>query len=355
MEAPAGWEVWGAFTEQTKSSPGGWPLAAGAERRAVVELSRAKVQLAVSRELLHQQRTDGPALASAQRRFARGCWLAKLALQAGASPLRRVLPDGPTLAEWLEQLQQQNKALIAEHHLEAVGKEAVRQVHEAGVSEPAPTDQSAQGTPMSWVAERDGAAPAVRLAPSGERQFRQSLSFSGQWLIVLLAVWTVTLSGSLRRLMGWLWPEQMTLLGVLGWQVAGPTMVVLCLVALGVVGRVLLTVRGVRELLPPPQRSSHSSAERDRVQSRCGVPRVRMVLAHSELVYTIPLSCTEFLCRFLCKPYTPPQATMSTESLPRSSETLTLQPLRPGELVGAEPHRLSWLWDGYLGRERSRP
>ena len=73
-----------------------------------------------------------------------------------------------------------------------------------------------------------------------------------------------------------------------------------------------------------------------------------MVLAHSELVYTIPLSCTEFLCRFLCKPYTPPQATMSTESLPRSSETLTLQPLRPGELVGAEPHRLSWLWDGYL-------
>ena len=76
----------------------------------------------------------------------------------------------------------------------------------------------------------------------------------------LLPVLPQPLSGRLRLLMGWLWPEQMTLLGVLGWQIAGPTMVVLCLVALGVVGRLLLTVRGVRKLLPPPQRSSHSSA-----------------------------------------------------------------------------------------------
>src|SRR5271166_2599258 len=37
---------------------------------------------------------------------------------------------------------------------------------------------------------------------------------------------------------------------------------------------------------------------------------------------------------------------MSTE--PLSSAALTLRPLRPGELAGAEQRRLSWLWDGYL-------
>jgi hypothetical protein len=39
---------------------------------------------------------------------------------------------------------------------------------------------------------------------------------------------------------------------------------------------------------------------------------------------------------------------MNTETPPSSSATLTLRPLRPGELADAGGPRLSWLWDGYL-------
>jgi AAA domain len=52
--------------------------------------------------------------------------------------------------------------------------------------------------------------------------------------------------------------------------------------------------------------------------------------------------------QLLCKSLTPTEAPMKTETHPSSSETLTLQPLRPGELASAEAPRLSWLWDGYL-------
>jgi AAA domain-containing protein len=39
---------------------------------------------------------------------------------------------------------------------------------------------------------------------------------------------------------------------------------------------------------------------------------------------------------------------MNSETPPSSSATLTLRPLRPGELAVAGGPRLSWLWDGYL-------
>jgi hypothetical protein len=96
--------------------------------------------------------------------------------------------------------------------------------------------------------------------PASQRQTRQALAFSGQWLMLLLVVWTVALSGVLRTLFRWLWPEQVALLGVLGWQVAGPTVVVLLLVGLGVLGRLHSAGWGLRRLLlagrPVPAGSS---------------------------------------------------------------------------------------------------
>jgi hypothetical protein len=72
-------------------------------------------------------------------------------------------------------------------------------------------------------------------------------------------------------------------------------------------------------------------------------------LWHSERTYRIHLEDSEFLCRFLCKSFTPPAETlMNTQTHRSSSATLTLQPLRPGELASAGEPRLSWLWDGYL-------
>jgi hypothetical protein len=79
-------------------------------------------------------------------------------------------------------------------------------------------------------------------------QMRQALAFTGQWLIALVIVWTVALSSVLRTVARWLWPEQALLLGLLGWQLAGPTIIVLFLVALGVCGRLFLLVQGARAL-----------------------------------------------------------------------------------------------------------
>jgi hypothetical protein len=264
---------WGP-TLWTVDVPPGWEVAAnsakgimGADRRAVVELQRAAAQLAISRELVvrqqHQQRPDEQALLAAQRRFSRSCWLVRLALEGGADPLHPVTmgPTPMSVSEWLRQLRQQNQALAREHRFEEIRQQAEVHVHRIA-AEPAAAMQllPQQGTPMSFLAQDNQSAPAVRLVPAAQRQMRQALSFSGQWLIVLLVVWLVTLSGVLRALVRWLWPEQIFLLGVLGWQVAGPTLVVLFLLALGAAGRLVLLIRGARLLLPHPARQSPSSA-----------------------------------------------------------------------------------------------
>ncbi len=108
LNVPPNWDV----------AEGGPGLGAGASRRAALELYRASAQLALCRDLVRQQRVEEQALAEAQRRFARGCWLAELALKAGADALRRVSPVGLPLTEWLRQLRDQNQTLCQEHHLD---------------------------------------------------------------------------------------------------------------------------------------------------------------------------------------------------------------------------------------------
>jgi hypothetical protein len=66
---------------------------------------------------------------------------------------------------------------------------------------------------------------------------------------LLALAWAVSLSALLRGAARWLWPEQMVLLGALGWQLAGPTAVTLFLIVLGAGGRALLLVQGARALL----------------------------------------------------------------------------------------------------------
>jgi hypothetical protein len=236
VDVPAGWET----------ADGRHGLLTGANRRATIELYRASAQLALSRELVRQPRTDEQALASAQDRFARSCWLAELALKAGADPRLRASPQGTPLKEWLTQLRGQNSELCRVYHLEEMRQEAERRLRQGDTDE---ATGPVHGTPMSWLVEPFGKPPQVRLMPAQTRQVRQALAFSGQWLIALLIVGVISLSSVLRTALRWLWPEMMLLLGILGWQVAGPALVVLFLLALGVAGRLLLIVRGVQTLL----------------------------------------------------------------------------------------------------------
>ncbi len=235
VDVPAGWET----------AHGARGLGTGADRQATLELYRAAAQLALFRDLLRQQRADEQELAAARDRFARGCWLAELALKAGADPLRRAGPQGATLNEWLAQLRGENKALCHEHQLDEVQLESE---HHPYLSDTDQTTMPVHGTPISWLAGSDGEPPSVQLVPATARQVRQALAFSGQWLIVLLIIGVISMSSVLRIALRWLWPEVMLLLGVLGWQVAGPSLVVLFLLALGSAGRLLIIARGIQLL-----------------------------------------------------------------------------------------------------------
>jgi hypothetical protein len=102
---------------------------------------------------------------------------------------------------------------------------------------------------LTWQARPGESAPRLRLGSEESRAATHALIASGPWLVLLTAVWALSLS---PFLLGWVrlfWPEPFTLLGALGWYVAGPTVVVLLLLALGVGGRVFHLGRGVRRFL----------------------------------------------------------------------------------------------------------
>jgi hypothetical protein len=71
------------------------------------------------------------------------------------------------------------------------------------------------------------------------------------------------------------------------------------------------------------------------------------------------LDGAQFLCKLLCKSFTPPSHTNGPAVHPHetpvdimtqltSGQEFTIQPLRPSELAGATQSSLSWLWHGYL-------
>jgi hypothetical protein len=146
-------------------------------------------------------------------------------------------PDGQALAAWRSTCARAAQALRTRAQLDQVERAA------------RPSDDRASGAAVSWVSGRDGAAPSVRLEPDEKRQLRAALAFSAPWLLGLLAALTVAVIGVLRTLVRWLWPEAVLLAALLGWQVVGPTAVVVLLLALGVIGRLVLVVLAVRKAM----------------------------------------------------------------------------------------------------------
>jgi hypothetical protein len=258
---PAGWEA--ARSE-------GRSVGTGPMRAAAVALYRAEAQLRISRVLAdHVREGDGAAqLAAAQARFAADCRHAEQALAlAGGSP---VLADGRPLRVWLQALRAENQELSQQHALDGVRRAAERRTREGVVAQEVPASEDglgavsvagqeppggaggvfpARGRPVTWQARPGEPAPRLRLASEESRAATQALIASGPWLALLAAVWALSLS---PLLLGWVrlfWAEPFTLLGALGWYVAGPTVVVLLLLVLGVGGRVFHLGRGVRWFL----------------------------------------------------------------------------------------------------------
>jgi hypothetical protein len=254
VRVPPGWSLAGW---QTKGGEVGTPAAvSGSARWALLELGRARVELERSRWLAEHAAERSEALLASQVRFYQaGQHLEQAidAIPAGRSG-RRVVESLGVRASWRE-LREQNQALAARAGFEAVRGRAERQARTAGV-ERAAGEMAAweerlprEGIAVSWQtrAGQEGVNP--RLLPVRSRQARQALELSGEWLLLIGLGTVLGLSAGLRTLTRWLAPELLGLVGLFGWQLVGPTVVVVFLLALAGAARGLLLVQRVPRLV----------------------------------------------------------------------------------------------------------
>lgn len=233
VAVPAGWDANdGAPTTQ---------LGSGAPREAALALYRAAAQRRIIEDLAKQRgdRALAAALADAQRRLALYCRHARHALAQGGARGNLQGPDGQSLHEWLMQLetaQQINK------EKEVADSFTLSPCHLVTLS-------PSEGTPVSWQAPADGEPPRLQLTAHAQRELGQAIVASAAWLGGLAIVWVLSWLPSVSARLRLFWPEQIALLALLGWHLAGWTAIVLALFTAAAGGRVLLMVRGLRALL----------------------------------------------------------------------------------------------------------
>jgi hypothetical protein len=106
-----------------------------------------------------------------------------------------------------------------------------------------------RGTPFSWEGGRAGEVPRLRLVAAQRDQTQLAAAATGTWLGLIGVAWLATLGPFLLARLRSCWPEQLAALGLIGWHVAGPQLVVLILLGIGVLGRLIRVVRGLGPLL----------------------------------------------------------------------------------------------------------
>ena len=104
------------------------------------------------------------------------------------------------------------------------------------------------GTPISWQAPAGSAPPTLQFVSREEQWTRQSLIASGQLLGVLAVVWLLSFVPMLLSRLRLIWPEQLVLIGALGWHLSGLTWVVVILLFFALCGRLFLLAQGLRAL-----------------------------------------------------------------------------------------------------------
>ncbi|MGH7172502.1 MAG: hypothetical protein ACRELG_19660, partial [Gemmataceae bacterium] len=239
VRVPAGWEV--AHDSATTR------LGAGAAREAALALSRAETQLHICQDLTKQRRDSvaSATLAACQQRFALYCRHARNALDLGADRGDVRGPQGQSLTEWLETLQEKNRSLKSD-----IGKpKSEISSHAPNFGLAIPEMEGVGGTAMSWRSSPGSEPLVLKLTSRESQRTRQALALSGQWLGGLVVVWILSFLPFLLARSRLFWPEQIGVLGAIGWHVAGLTSVVLLLLLVAVCGRVFLLARGLSVLL----------------------------------------------------------------------------------------------------------
>lgn len=221
-----------------------------AARRADLDLERARALLRLSERIVEHDRSN-PAgegtLAAVQELFYRYARKAEL---------------GAVGSDALTELYDQNKRLADTHGFDMVRRQAERQAattaasqtttetprNETGIA-PDAFPPAERGTPLYW---RTSEPPAVTLTAA-------SIHAAG-WGTRLLAIYLCLLALAavlnnwprLAHVARLFWPEQMLVLGVVGWALVGGNWIFAFLILLGVLGRLVHLATWLGSLRPRP-------------------------------------------------------------------------------------------------------
>ena len=284
LEPPTWVGTHGSKTLWTLHSPSGFQtkrdhgteLRSGLARAAELDLIRAASQAEIVRHLTgeYRQNADNSAvrteLIAAQGRFYQYCRQVEQALaEVPPGEAEEKGADGQTLTDKLTRLLEENR----EHakgsvELEKIRAEAEREAEQVRAIRPVPdafapnaaghgeagryasagyaragaggTALPERGTGFGGSGEPGAAAPVVRLIPVAVRETQGGrLVGVSWWLGLMVGVWLLTMMPALLRRTRPFWPEQLVLLGAVGWYIAGPRPVVVALLAAWAVVRLI--------------------------------------------------------------------------------------------------------------------
>jgi hypothetical protein len=270
-EAPTLWTVHVPDGCRGESS-GAVPLRSGLARLAEAEMRRADAQLRLSRHLREritarasmdaESRALLDDLAAAQRRFYQHV------RQADQLQALAVAGGSESLAGALSRLKDENAAAMKGEPFESRRAEGERDAQRGSASRPAAVEdtETTEFAHSGWSAMRgsltergtalvgwddalgESNAPRLQLTTIAEQQARAAWLGASGWLALLIVLLAATRRPWLLRRTRPFWPEQLLLLGAIGYWLAGPRLVVLLLVAAWAVVRIVRAARFIARL-----------------------------------------------------------------------------------------------------------
>jgi hypothetical protein len=237
-------------------APGATGLKAGLAGAGALDLAEAAAQLSASSDWGGQRASAGPGdaaqLADAQQRFAHACRRAQRVLEA----LEDKGESGkPAMAEQLQALQTSNR-----HQARRLGYEDARVEAEQQAWAAARALPGEPGLPLYAVVGLDEAVPRLTLQSVRDRQQEQKRLAAVAWLTMLAVVGLLACFRGLVSVVQWFWPEEVMLLGAAAWLLAGPTLLALLLILLGVTARGVYLFGAARRLLVRPRTNAGTTS-----------------------------------------------------------------------------------------------
>jgi hypothetical protein len=242
---------------------------------ALLDLARAEAQYRLSVSLAAGTGPlPAPALALAQRRFYQFSRYAEAGRVLTGPGAGFTNLQGQDFDEGLQDLKARNRELAGRSKFEELRARAEREATEVGplAAEPAAPDEMPElagvgmvqapgprgdalperGTPLRWQTGSSADAPRLLLRSVSEQQTRRAAGASLLLAMLLVLVWAVAQFPGVLAWVRAFWPEQVALLGCVGWQTYGPALALLFLIILGVAARLLFLGRRLLVLLHRP-------------------------------------------------------------------------------------------------------